>query len=270
MPKGHKSNGSYIGSSSASFSTGGKFDKQTQGNFRASNTWGYSFDGLYLNFDALNAQSYSGTGTVMTSVGGKSDGSEAYLNLGGTRSYSSNGHFIMENTSYFDVAAITPATNNFTYELWARPRATHEIDSETNGGAAGVGGQKYIIGAGHQGDLGGGAGISCGTNGISVYEHGSGYMPPLLVWSGNVSSTAFTHIVVTYTNRIPKLYVNGTFIKTGVVSARATSVQGGYNIGYGSYGAFTGDWAIARYYNRTISDSEITQNFTSLRGRFGV
>jgi hypothetical protein len=270
MSKGHRSNGSYIGSSNSNFSTGGKFDKQTQGKFRASDSWGYAFTGLYLNLDALNAQSYSGSGTVMTSVGGKSDGSEAYLNLGGTRSYSSNGHFIMENTSYFDVAALNAATNNFTYELWARPRATHQIDPETNGGVDGVAGQKYIIGAAQAGAVTGGAGISCGTNGISVYEHGDGYMPPLLVWSGTVSSTAFTHIVVTYTNRVPKLYVNGVFIKTGVVSARATSLQGGYNIGYGSYGAFTGDWAIARYYNRTINDNEITQNFNSLRGRFGV
>jgi hypothetical protein len=270
MPKGHKLNGSYIGSSTASFSTGGKFDRQTQRKFRASDSWGYVFNGMTVNFDALNTQSYPGSGTTMTNVGGKNDGSEPVLVLNGTNTYSSNGYFIMENTSYYDIAYANPATNNFTYELWARPRATHEIDAENNTSAAGTSGQKYIIGAAQSGAVTGGAGISCGTNGVSVYEHGDGYMPPLLVWSGAVSSTAFTHIVVTYTSRVPKLYINGSLVRTGVVSARATSIQAGYNIGYGSYGAFTGDWAIARYYNRTISDTEITQNFNALKGRFGL
>jgi hypothetical protein len=270
MPKGHKLNGSYIGSSTASFSTGGKFDTTTQRKFKISESWGYVFNGMYVNFDALNSQSYSGSGTSMTNVGGKSDGSEPYLVLSGTNTYSSNGYFIMENTSYYDISNISIATNNFTYELWIRPRATHQIDAENSGGADGVAGQKYIIGAAHQGDTGGGAGISCGTNGVSVYEHGSGYMPALLVWSGTVSSTLFTHIVVTYTNRQPKLYINGSFVRTGLTSGRPTSYQGGYNIGYGSYGAFTGDFAIARYYNRTITDAEITKNFNALRGRFGV
>ena len=46
-----------------------------------------------------------------------------------------------------------------------------------------------------------GAGISVGTNGISVFEHGDNYLPSLLVY--DVPLTGWDHVVVVYENKSP-------------------------------------------------------------------
>lgn len=153
--------------------------------------------------------------------------------------------------------------NTFTMEIWISPRTTHEIDDESTSGLTGVSGQKYVIypthgkakwGAGHAG-----AGISVGTNGVSVYEHAHNYMPPLLVWQGSLSEG--THIVVVYNNKQPSLYVNGEFRKTGLTSTKTyihpsigTPVDG---FGGGSWGHFNGIIDEVRIYNYALTEEEI-------------
>lgn len=61
-------------------------------------------------------------------------------------------------------------------------------------------------------------GISVGTNGVSIYEHAGGYMPPLLVWAGTLSG--WTHLAVVYRNRQPFLYINGALVQTGLQSTK--------------------------------------------------
>ncbi|MBW8370547.1 MAG: LamG domain-containing protein [Thiobacillus sp.] len=113
--------------------------------------------------------------------------------------------------------------NDFTMAFWVNPTATHQLDAQSASGTAGTGGQRYVVypaqgtdawGAGHAG-----AGVSVGTNGISVYEHAASYMPPLLVWSGAVSG--WTHVAVVYQSRQPRLYVNGALVATGLTSTYA-------------------------------------------------
>ena len=68
--------------------------------------------------------------------------------------------------------------DNFTIEAWIRPTATHEFDAELNANStAGTSGEKYLFGADQRGSVDAGAGISVGTNGISVNEHADSYMP---------------------------------------------------------------------------------------------
>jgi hypothetical protein len=84
----------------------------------------------------------------------------------------------------------------------------------------GTSGQRYAIwptqGAKAYGGGHAGAGISVGTNGISVFEHGVSYVPSLLVYDAPVEG--WTHVAVVYESRTPKLYVNGKLVKTGVTS----------------------------------------------------
>lgn len=108
-----------------------------------------------------------------------------------------------------DVRAQTPVTslppydtimNTFTMEVWINPTARHSIDWESTSGTDGVYGENYVVFPPHGdwtwGDGHAGAGISAGTNGVSVYEHASDYMPALLVWEGTVKG--LTHVVVVY------------------------------------------------------------------------
>ena len=75
-------------------------------------------------------------------------------------------------------------------------------------------GQRYAIAPQHGGDVDyAGAGVSVGTNGISVYEHATDYMPSTLVYDTPISG--WTHVAVVYNNGQPNLYINGTWVRTG-------------------------------------------------------
>jgi hypothetical protein len=128
-------------------------------------------------------------------------------------------------------------TNNFTTLVAAKTTVTHQIDNQSNSGTGGTSGQRYLLGAPHQGTYGG-QGISLGTNGISNYEHGSGYMPATAVYSGTVSGLSLINVI--YTNRRPRIYLNGELKVTGLTSPKSI-VYASNQIGSGSYGAFSGE-----------------------------
>jgi hypothetical protein len=148
------------------------------------------------------------------------------------------------------------AANTFTMMMWVKPGRTHEIDVESSTSTTGTSGQNYALfpslntGKWNWDTSGyAGAGISVGTNGISVYEHAGGYMPPVLVWAGTVSGNSWTHVAVTYNNGVPSLYVNGVFQKTGVKGSHANVVPpftigspayGNYSLGTDEYKVFGG------------------------------
>ena len=145
-------------------------------------------------------------------------------------------------------------TNTFTFEAWVKTSTTHEIDTESDATTTGTSGQHYVFGAAHRG-TDSGAGLSVGTNGISVYEHGSGYMPPLAVYSGSLG-TGWNHIAIVYNNKTPSIYLNGTLVHTGLTSPR-TTVYAPYEIGGGSYGWLAGEIDEVRVWNVARTEAQI-------------
>ncbi len=148
-------------------------------------------------------------------------------------------------------------TNTFSYGGWFKTSATHEIDAQNNTGTGGVNNQKYAVWPSHRG-TNGGSGLSIGTNGISVYEHGDGYMPALAVYNAEIGS-GWNHIMVVYNNRIPSIYLNGVLVTTGVVSGRAT-VYAPYEYAGGNYGAFNGQLDEIKVFNRALSSREVVSD----------
>jgi hypothetical protein len=159
---------------------------------------------------------------------------------------------------------ITSFSNNFTIESWVRPVATHQMDAESTSGISGISNKRYMLWPTWR-NFDGGIGISVGTNGVSVYEHGSNFINALLVWSGAI--TNWTHIAVTFTNKQPSLYVNGALVKTGLASLH-TNVWpslGACNqypgqvggLGGGSYGYYQGEMDEFRLWKTTRTQTEI-------------
>lgn len=146
------------------------------------------------------------------------------------------------------------ATNSFCLIAVFRTSQSHDIDPESNSGVGGVSGQRYLFGAQHGGDDNSGAGVSVGTNGVSVYEHGSGYMPALAVYAGQVGAGPAV-IAVNYDAKRPTLDVQGLPSRVGEMSPRA-QVTAPVEIGLGAYGAFSGDLAEVLLYDRPLSESE--------------
>jgi hypothetical protein len=163
------------------------------------------------------------------------------------------------SSNYISTPPLSPMLNNFSLSVWALPEATHQIDVQANsGGAVGISGQKYLLGPSN-GINNAYAGISLGTNGISVYEHGGSYMPPLLVHSAALTVRSF--FTINYINKQPKLYINGSFIKTGLTSLRPSVLGFQGTIGGMSYGYFDGTIDELRISSKAKTDEEIQTEY---------
>lgn len=174
---------------------------------------------------------------------------------------------------YFDgvndsVINATPGLTNiqesFTMEFWAYPTAGRATTPETYSGIAGISNQRYAIYP-LNGELGPvGAGVSVGTNGISVFEHGYVYLSSLLVYDAPI--LGWTHVAVVYENRQPKLYLNGTLVRTGLVSTRIPfpstwlGEAGTNSLNYGFYAGLLDEVSI---YDRPLTGPELQAIFTA-------
>ncbi|UCG49957.1 MAG: LamG domain-containing protein, partial [Phycisphaerales bacterium] len=146
-------------------------------------------------------------------------------------------------------------TDTFSFGCWLKTSVTHEIDPESTSGVGGVAGQRYVFDPQHGGETEGGAGLSVGTNGILVYEHGSNYMPATAVYEAEIG-TDWNHIMIVYDNKQPTIYLNGSAVRTGLTSPRAV-VNAPIQIGGMAYGFIEGLIDEVRIYSRALSAAEV-------------
>ncbi|MGG0487015.1 glycosyltransferase [Priestia aryabhattai] len=145
--------------------------------------------------------------------------------------------------------------NTFTIEFWASPEDIRESEKESRRGVTQTLNQRFavtpVFGAYKDGNHSlAGVGISVGKNGISVYEHTTDYLPPVLVFNGSING--WVHIAVVYKNKIPALFINGEYARTGLKSLRKSVVPSGIFGGLNPYGFYKGGlseiriWSIAK------------------------
>ncbi|HNQ88205.1 MAG TPA: CotH kinase family protein [Verrucomicrobiota bacterium] len=161
-----------------------------------------------------------------------------------------------------------PGTNDFCLFAVCRTSQSHEVDDESPAGVGGTRGQRWLLGAAHGGDLDAGAGVSVGTNGASVYEHGSGYMPALSV-SRQAPGAGLLVLAVNYAARQPTLDLQGLVARAGLLSPRR-DVRAPTEIGSGAYGAFGGDLLELLAYDRPLTETERRGVARGLAIRHGV
>ncbi|MHB9006097.1 MAG: CotH kinase family protein [Limisphaerales bacterium] len=159
-------------------------------------------------------------------------------------------------------------TNDFCVFAVCRTSQAHESDPENASGVGGVNGQRWLFGASHGGDLDAGAGVSVGTNGVAVYEHGSGYMPALAAYPRPIGD-GLQIIAVNYTDRRPVLDHQGLAVRNGLTSTRR-EVWAPVEIGFGAYGAFGGDLLEVLIYDRALTPDERRGIARHLAGRYAV
>jgi len=194
---------------------------------------------------------------------------EAKLCRGGNFDGADNRHVLLPA----DIQNLPGLTaDNFTQSVWVKPGKAHQIDPQSSNSTTGVSGQNYALypslnTAAWNWDTGGyaGAGISVGTNGVSVYEHAGAYMPPVLVWGGAVSSAEWTHLTVAYKGGIPSLYVNGAFKKTGVAGTHPNhaNVVPTFYIGSLTYGNYQGGVDEYKIFSGSLSDAQIAAGYAN-------
>ena len=212
-------------------------------------------DGLVLNLDAGNRKSYPGAGTTWTDL----TKNRYVANFIGSPAYSgSNGgliNFPGNATSSLTINGGMPIGASYTFECWIRPTLV-----------AGV--RRTIFRALNFGLY---FSIEANTNNFILIIVGGG-TAFLSTASGTVITNKWTHAVV---NRDASnnhgIYING-FLSNSVNSSNYPGVDS-TTIGLDrldrSYD-FQGDMSVIRNYNRTLTATEILQNYNATKGRFGL
>ena len=162
--------------------------------------------------------------------------------------------------------AFSTISNSFTVSFWAKPTATRDVTVENNAGVSGTAGQRYALWPiGFTSTDTALAGISVGTNGVSVFEHKDSYLPSLLVYP--VAITDWTLVTVVYSGKTPKLYLDDKLKRTGKTSTMQF-VHPGNSLGYqapggADYGHYAGGLDEFKVWNRALSGSEVNALYNS-------
>lgn len=208
-------------------------------------------DGLVLYLDAANTRSYLGTGTTWSDL--SRGGNNGTLINGPTFNSENGGSIVFDGSN--DYVTIPTITNNiYTIDFW------------------------YKMG-GNDGSYGYFA--SSGDNGFAIGEGGPGIgYGQFYYWNSSVSTglglipstTNWNHIctlINVSTNNI-QIYGNGNQLSNSTISNMSTSISniGRYitlNIHY-----LKGNLASYKIYNRSLSTTEILQNYNTTKNRFGL
>ena len=221
-------------------------------------------DGLQLYLDAANSKSYSGSGTTWIDLSG--NGRSGTLTNGPTFSSTNNGMFTFDGTDDLcDIASSSVGdfgTNSFTISIWAKA-------SSGSSGSRGVF-SKYNP---HSGP---GTGwfvfLRDGQTTIRVVQDLVEPKEQFQVIT-TIATNQWYNIVLTRNLYTFSHYINGSLNQssnsTNIINCSSSGplrVGSGYVSGY----YFLGDVGAAAIYNRALTQTEVTQNFNALRGRYGI
>ena len=106
---------------------------------------------------------------------------------------------------------------------------------------------------------------------LSLRHHNGSATSYNVEYSSGINLNQWYHIAATDDGAVVRIYLNGTQIVTGT-SATSTNYSGQPLIGqFGGGNAMTyGNIPVVKIYNRTLTASEIQQNFNAVRGRYGI
>jgi hypothetical protein len=247
---------------------------------RAVNTPVYN-NGLVLNLDAGNANSYPGTGTTWFDLAAGNNGT---LVNGPTYDINNGGSLSFDGVNDYVVVSDTPFRfgNQFTINTWiywdGLDKTNRAILGKRNGPSGNY--NQYAMGI-NNGDVQyGGTGkvlffyarVDGSTGGNDPLDVSMTYTLP--------STPGIYNISVVMNSTIQKMFVNGLLVSTSTknVSGRTYNISGvdllvgasRDNTGTGALGFFNNKIYSVSVYGRTLTDTEVLQNFNSTRGRFGL
>jgi len=247
---------------------------------RSVNTPVYN-NGLVLNLDAGNANSYPGTGTTWFDL---ASGNNGTLVNGPTYDINNGGSISFDGVNDYVVVSDTPFRfgNQFTINTWiywdGLDKTNRAILGKRNGPSGNY--NQYAMGI-NNGDVQyGGTGkvlffyarVDGSTGGNDPLDVSMTYTLP--------STPGIYNISVVMNSTIQKMFVNGLLVSTSTknVSGRTYNISGvdflvgasRDNTGTGALGFFNNKIYSVSVYGRTLTDSEVLQNFNSTRGRFGL
>lgn len=204
-------------------------------------------NGLVLYLDAGNKKSYSGSGTSWFDISGNS-----YTSTLAFQSYSSEygGAIVGANNTYATIPTININTD-YTYQ-WV-VKKTSDITPVLVGNIFSNGMVIYFT-----------------TTSITIFRNTVG---TVIDFGSNTATSLNIPYIITIkliksTNTF-YCYINGV-LKNSVVYTPAFKTDSQTLMRVGSGVGLTGNLYSFMSYNRALSDAEVLQNFTSLKGRYGL
>lgn len=250
--------------SSVSKDSSGLFSLDEQYNFKIQTRWdvNYVFQGLLLNLDAGSLNSYPGSGTTWFDLSGNNNGT---LVNGPTYDSANFGSLVWASNRVCTVSMTNLRPTQITQECWFKLSSNSvqvfigaQYGSSTN--------NTYALWLENTNSLAAGVNIAGTFN-----------------WQ-NQSFTLTTgiwyHFVHTYDGTNQNMYMNGVSVKTWATTGAIAydsnntllAVGNDWSSGYngGASSGVLGNLGIVRLYNRSLSASEVQQNFNFLRSRYGI
>jgi hypothetical protein len=227
--------------------------------------------GLVLALDAGNSKSYPGTGTTWTDLSGRGING-TLTNMDGTNFNSANGGSLT-----FD------GTNEFVYRSLFSEMSSIQIISTscwcTFADNGSPGRTLWSIGR----DTGGLGGIAIVSYGFPVYGGANklgfefGTAQGRVLYTGTLQQNIWYNIAITADRSNTKIYVNGSLDNTASQGSGTISSSPGLSVG--SYlsasipptpGVYFHNGKISNFqvYNRTLTATEIRQNFNATKSRY--
>jgi hypothetical protein len=168
---------------------------------------------------------------------------------------------------------ITNSPNNFSISLWVNPSNEDFLKPQGISGNEGTG-VMSVIHPSHGSNWGSmstnaGVGINVAINQVQIVEHTHLYISSPLVYNAQISG--WHHIILVYDQHVPKLYLDGKLVATGLKSSIQnihpssgfcnTYSQSGFGNSFTPNGSpmgnFKGSYDEIRIYNRILTEEEI-------------
>ena len=216
--------------------------------------------GLQLYLDAAVPASYAGSGTTWYDLSGQNN--NVVMQNSGNISYTSSGggYFTLSSNGYFNKATTTGipiGTSAYTMSVWVQwPTGAWP----TFGGMIGIG-NSIIINETNQFR-------TTGTNALINYWYGN----DLAATSTISPASQWVNIVAQWDGTTRKIWVNGTQVASAAASGLnvlSSLLQVGATNAGGTE-TLQGNIGQALIYNRALSSTEINNNYTLIRTRYGV
>jgi len=223
-------------------------------------------DGLVFLLDAGNPKSYPGTGTAISDLSGNN--TNGVLTNGPTFDNSNNGSIAFDGLDDFIEMGQIESTNplslygidNFSIDVWVNAKGTGDgyqriIDKSSAGSATGGWGLFF--------------GSTASTNAILFYVAGGAIIST--TQTGITEFNKWVHYTITKNLTSFKLYKDGNLKVTTTSSRVIPSTLCGCRIGSWNHSTareLSGNVSMARVYHKTLTATEILQNYNATKTRF--
>jgi len=215
-------------------------------------------NGLVLNLDASRTSSYPNTGTTWYDISG--NGNNGTMTNGPIFGTASGGAITFDGVNDYiglgTKTALAPATSDFTISFWLNPNNWGSLSSTSyspifvtlvNGG------------------------LWIGKNGPNFVLR-TAYIADDIQYSVLPTVNQWTMVTINRVGNTAKIYYNGSVVASATVTRNYVSGNSSLGVdipdGTGNYSNIK--LSTFNYYNRGLSDSEITQNFNATKSRFGL